>query len=156
MALPTDAVIIVHEGSQTDLEGASGSAAVADGAVSVAGVTGLKTWTNTEQAPEATFVFQGDFASAPAAGTNVVLLCQKLATQSTNDDEVPTANHPVTFIGLFQITDTAAAQQITITAALPDWKATSIYQFYILNETLISLDAGWKVFADGRSVGPNP
>ena len=155
MTIGTNAAIFFHEASQVDLEGGSGSSAVADGGVSTAGVNGLTAWTNTDDAPEATFVFEGTFASAPAAGGSLILLAQKTAVRSTNNDEVPTANHPHTFIGRFPIKDTASAQRVTVNFPLPDWKSQSIYQFHVLNKSGVSLNAGWKVYADAMTIGPH-
>jgi len=129
------------------------SASVADGAFSIAG--DLSTWVNDDDAPQASVVFLGDFASAPTVGASVNLYLRPLDIQSGNDQEIPDANFQHSYVGSFPLNDVATAQYINIQISLPNNVTSQNYEFYIENQSGFSLDAGWDIFVTPKTLGPH-
>lgn len=150
MAIGTDAAIHFF-GTQDSLDDTS--AAVTSGSFSVAG--DLLTWTNDDDAIEASVTLEGTFSVAPDANSSVALFAALQDVQSTNDDSAPTVNYQHTFLGSFPVKDVTSNQFTTISIALPNAKSSQIYQFYIRNQTGQTISAAWDVHITPRTVGPH-
>jgi len=150
MAISTDAAIEFF-GTQDTL--GTSSAAVADGAFSIA--SDLSTWTNDDDAPQASVVLLANFSVAPDANSSINLYLRPLNIQSTNDQEIPDANFQHTYVGSFPVNDVTTAQYINIQISLPNNAASQNYEFYIENQTGQSLPAGWDIFVTPKTIGPH-
>jgi len=100
MTISTDAAIEFF-GTQTTVTGTT--ATVADGAYSVTG--SIVSFTNTDDAPQASVVAMLDWSVAPTANTSVNLYVRLIDIDSTNDQDVPDANFQHVYVGSFPIND---------------------------------------------------
>lgn len=150
MVISTDAAIEFF-GTQDTL--GTSSAAVADGAFSIA--SDLSTWTNDDDAPQATVVLLANFSVAPTANTSVNLYLRPLNIQSTNDQEIPDGNFQHTFVGSFPLNDVTTAQYISISISLPNTVTSQQYEFYVENQSDQSLPADWDIFVTPKTIGPH-
>lgn len=150
MAIGTDSAIEFF-GTQDTL--GTSSAAVADDAFSIAG--DLSTWTNDDDAPQASVILLANFSVAPDANSVINLYVRPLNVQSTNDGDVPDANFQHNFRGSFPLNDVTTAQYITIQISLPNTKTSQEYEFYVENKSGQSLPAGWDIFTTPKTLGPH-
>jgi hypothetical protein len=150
MAIGTDAAIEFF-GTQDSL--GTSSAAVANDAFSIAG--DLSTWTNDDDAPQASVILLANFSVAPDANSSINLYLRPLNMQSTNDGDVPDANFQHIFVGSFPLNDVTTAQYILITIALPNTKTSQEYEFYVENKSGQSLPAAWDIFVTPKTIGPH-
>ena len=146
----------IHFFGTQDTLGGTATAAVADAAFStIHATTGLVAWTNDDDAPEASIISECNFSVAPDAGSTVSLMARKLNIVSTNDQDVPDANNPHTFLGFFPLNDVTTAQYIEIDIALPSGKTSAEYEFYVQNNSGQSMPAGWDMYITPRTIGPH-
>jgi len=150
MAIASGAAIDFF-GTKDDLDNTS--AAVSDGAFSVA--AGLDEWTNDDDALFASVMFEGTFASNPAADGVVNLYVQLLNIDGTNDAPVPDANYKHDLVGIFHVDAVTSAQFITEIIQLKNDKTSQQYQYYIGNESGQQLSAGWIIHPTPKAVGPH-
>ncbi|MEE8207352.1 MAG: hypothetical protein V3T88_00130 [Nitrosomonadaceae bacterium] len=150
MAISTDAAIHVF-GTQDTL--GTSSAAVADTAFSIAG--DLSTWTNDDDAPQASVTVLANFSVAPTANTVLNMYLRPLNIQSTNDGDVPDANFQHMYVGSLPLNDVTTAQYITIDISLPNTKTSQEYEFYVENLSGQSLPAGWDVYVTPKTIAPH-
>lgn len=150
MAIGTDSAIHFF-GTQDTVT--SSSSAVTNGAFSVAG--DITTWTNDDDAPMASVTFEGTYSTAPGSNTVVNLFVRPMNVQSTNDGDAPDANFPHMYLGSFPLNDVTSAQYITMDVALPNYKTSSEYEFYIENDAGQTLSAGWDLYVTPKTLGPH-
>ena len=128
-------------------------ALVADNAFSVAG--DLSTWTNDDDAPQASVTLLANFSVAPTANSTVNLYLRPLDIQSTNDQEIPDANFTHTYVGSFPVNDVTTAQYVKIDISLPNSYTSQQYEFYVENKSGQSLPAGWDIYVTPKTYGPS-
>ena len=150
MTISTDAAIHVF-GTQDTL--GTSSAAVADAAFSIA--ADLSTWTNDDDAPQASVILLADFSVAPDANSSINLYLRPLNIQSTNDGDVPDANFQHIYVGSFPLNDVTTAQYILIDISLPNTKTSQEYEFYVENQSGQSLPAGWDMYVTPKTTAPH-
>jgi hypothetical protein len=150
MAISTDAAIEFF-GTQDTL--GTSSATVADAAFSIAG--DLSTWTNDDDAPQASVAMLVDYAVAPDANSAINLYLRPLNIQSTNDQEIPDANFLHTYVGSFPVNDVTTNQYIQIIIDLPNNVTSQQYEFYIENQTGQTIQAGWDLYVTPKTIGPH-
>lgn len=150
MVITTDAAIHVF-GTQDTL--GTSSAAVANDAFSIAG--DLSTWTNDDDAPQASVTVLANFSVAPTASTALNLYLRPLNVVSTNDGDVPDANFQHIYVGSFPLNDVTTAQYITIDIFLPNTKTSQEYEFYVENKSGQSLPAAWDMYVTPRTIAPH-
>jgi hypothetical protein len=150
MAISTDAAIEFF-GTQDTL--GTSSASVADAAFSVAG--DLSTWTNDDDAPQANVILLANFSVAPDANSSIALFLRPLNIQSTNPQDIPTANFQQSYVGSFPVKNVTTAQYVSINISLPNTKASQGYELYLQNNTGQSLPAGWDVYVTPKTIGPH-
>ena len=149
MAISTGAAIEFF-GTQDTL--GTSSAAVANDAFSIAG--DLSTWTNDDDAPQASVILLANFSVAPDANSSINLYLRPLNIQSTNNQDIPDANFQQTYVGSFPLNDTTAAQYINIQISLPNNQTSQGYEFYVENKSGQSLPAAWDIFVTPKTLGP--
>jgi len=150
MTIGTDSAIEFF-GAQTSLDSTSGS--VSNDTFSVAG--DLSTFTNSDDAPQASVVLEATLSVAPDANSSVAFFAQMIDIQSTNDQLVPTANFQQVFLGSFPVKDVTTAQFIPIIISLPNNATSQIYQFFIQNNTGQTISAGWDIHITPKTIGPH-
>lgn len=151
MAISTDAAIEFF-GTQDTL--GTSSAAVSSTNFSIA--SDLSTFTNDDDAPQASVTLFVDYSVAPTASSSISLFLQLLNVQSTNDNDVPDANFQHVFVGAFPVNNVTTAQYITIDIALPNGKTSQEYVPFIQNNTGQTIPAGWDMFITPKTIGPHP
>ncbi len=151
MAIGTDAAVEFF-GTQDDLD--STSALVASNGFSIA--TDLVTWTNDDDAPQASIILELTMNVAAADNSGVNLYFRALNVEGTNDDSVPEAEYQHTFIGFFPVLNgITSLQRSTKRIALPNFETSSEWEVYIENKTGQQIDAGWTVFVTPITIGPH-
>ena len=150
MAIGTDDQV-EKTGTPVALATTSGTVAK-DGAFSVVG--DLAQFTNSDEAPMAKALLEFAMTLAPAAGQVIQLFAQLIAVASGVDTTVPQANHQEVYMGDFRVLDTTNDQDVAIDIRLPNWKDSSIYQFYLRNLTDEELEATWELTITPKTIGP--
>ena len=155
MAIGTDSLIDFF--GTADALGTTTST-VADTAFS-AGTGDLTAWTNDDDAPEAAAVFTMQYASGTLDGNPFVSLYARLLNiDGTDDEPVPDASYQNKLLGRFLIdtnlgtaTDNSHAADID----LPNVYTSQVYEFYIENQTGVTIAAGWELTITPKTVGPH-
>lgn len=143
---------IVKFGTLDDLD--STSSTVADGAFSAAG--DLATWTNDDDAPMGAVVGLFTFGTAPTAGETIDLYVRPLnIADTTKDQNAPTADQPVTYLGSFVLDDVTTEQVLMIDVSLPLVASSQQFEFYIRNNGGQTLSAGWSLQITPKTYGPH-
>lgn len=150
MAITTDAVIDVF-GTQETL--GTTSAAVVDDAFSIAG--DLSTFTNADDAPEASVILECNFSIAPTVNRTINLYLRLLNIESTNDQTIPSANFTHKFVGSFPLDPGTSAQFIPIDITLPNTKTSQEYEFYVENKSNQTMPAGWDIHVTPKTIAPH-
>ena len=150
MAIATGAAVEFF-GTQDTL--GTSSAAVANAAFSIAG--DLSTWTNDDDAPQASVTLLCNFSVAPTANSSLNLYVRLLNVQSTNDNPEPDANFQHRYVGSFPLNDSTVAQYISIDISLPNAYTSQQYEFYVENQAGQSLPAGWDIYVTPKTIGPH-
>ena len=128
------------------------SAAVANDAFSISG--DLSTWTNDDDAPQASVTLLCNFSVAPTVNSSLNLYARLLDVQSTNDNTTPNANFQHRYLGSFPLNDSTVDQYISIDVSLPNAYASQQYEFYIENKSGQSLPLGWDLYVTPKTIGP--
>ena len=150
MTISTDAAIEFF-GTQDTL--GTSSAAVSDNSFSVAG--DLSTWTNDDDAPQASIVLLVNYSVAPDANSVINLYLRPLNIQSTNDQPVPDSNFQHTYVGSFPVNDVTTAQYINLQISLTNNATSQQYEFYVENQTGQTMPAGWDIYVTPKTIGPH-
>ena len=152
MAIGTNAAVWFF-GTQDDLD--STSALVSDNGFSIA--TDLVSWTNDDDATHVAVIVELTMNVAADDNSGVNLYIRALNVEGTNDDSIPEAEYRHTFLGFFPVLNgITTIQRSTIAPlVLPIIKTSSIWDFYIENQTGQEIDAGWTVFVTPMALGPH-
>lgn len=157
MAIGTDATIHFF-GTQDPAQVVGGTSAVADGAFSASGDVVSGGWTNDDDAPWIAAVLTLDAASAPAAGKTVDLFARPMNIDGTGDAPQTDTNYVGSLIGAFLIDVDAASHSVALIggfAPLPNHYTSQVFEFYIRNNTGVSIDAGWTLKITPITDGPH-
>lgn len=155
MAIGTDAAIEVF--GTTDAVDDTTTSSVADGAMSVA--ADITAWTNDDDAPLAMLVLLWQYPSGTIDGS-INIHVRPINIDGTNDPPVPTATDQLGYAGTFQIataqsatTDTPYTQIIPL---LPfATKTSQEYEFYLFNDSGVSMSANWDLDIIPKAFEPN-
>jgi len=130
-------------------------ATVVDAAVSLVG--DLSEWTNDDDAPMASAVLTFETDTTGTANTTIELYMQQLDLVSTNDSEAPdVTNFLHKHVGTFYHNNPSVAlQYANILFALPNNKTSSVYNFYIVNNTGQTIAATWELTITPVTLGPH-
>ena len=152
MAIGTDAAI--HFFGTQDILGTS-PATVVDGAISLA--SDLSLWTNDDDAPFANIILEFETDTTGDADSTIDLYMQQMNIVSTNDEEAPdVTNFLHTYVGTYYHNNPSTAVQYgVVTVALPNTKTSSVYNFYIVNNTGQTIAATWDLTVAPFALGPH-
>lgn len=148
MAIGTDDAIDKF-GTQDTITGSGGT--VADAAFGAAATT----WTNDDDAREASIILDCSFTTAPDANSSVNLYLRLLNIQSTNDQDVPDANFQHVYVGSFPLNDVTTQQWCPIIISLPNANTSQEYNFYIENNGGQTMDSDWDLHIRPKAIGPH-
>lgn len=151
MTISTDDAIFKY-GTQDKISVAS-TASVADGSKSVAGDVD-STWSNTDDAPIATYVLEATFATAPDTRSAVSLFARLLDFEGTNDMPIPDTNYDGIYLGAFVLDNVTTAQYLVLPdAPIPSAETSQVIEFYIQNDGGQTLSAGWDLWLTPKTFG---
>ena len=132
-------------------------ATVADGAFSIASDT--STWTNGDDAPAAIFrllLTAAGLGGAPDGGVINLYAQPQNIDGSTGDQIAPSSNFYHTYLGAFPIHQADADQQIVIgPIALPNYKTSSEFIFFIENQAGVATGTTWTLHVTPITTGPH-
>jgi len=150
MAIGADSLVEFF-GTQDDITNASNGTIAAD-VYSVAG--DIDTWTNDDDAPEASVMLHWT-GTSPAAGGSVLLYATLLDIDSTNDEAVPTASdESAHLLGRFKV-PVSASSYIAERVQLPNSYTSQQYQFFLLNKTNQTMSNTWTLKITPITQGPH-
>ena len=155
MAITTNDFIYKF-GTQDSVDDGSTST-VANDAFSV--LADITAWTNTDDAPFASFVLKCQFDTAMPTVGAIDLFARLLNVDTTNEPNAPDANYPFELIGTFPIDFGVAADTDFYTtinnAVLPAQKSQQEYEFYIRNRgTGQTIGINWTLKVTPVAYGP--
>lgn len=154
MAIGTDDFIFKF-GTRTDLDNTGG--AVANDTYS--DNNDLDTWTNTDDAPMASFVLEAAWTTAPTVGSVVTLHCQLLNLFTTEDEPDVDSNFVPRSLGGFVLDNVGSSTTLYFVLGpvdLPMMKSQQEYRFYIYNGSGQQIDAsGWTLHVTPIAPGPH-
>ena len=151
MAIGTNSAI--HVFGTADTLGTT-PATVVNGAISLA--SDLSEWTNDDDAPMASVVLEFATSTTGTAGTTIDLYIQQLDLISTNDAEAPDITNFLTgYAGSFMHNNpSTAVQYAQLMVSLPNNKTSSVFNFYIVNNTGQTIADTWDLTVTPVSYGP--
>lgn len=154
MTISTNAAIEFF-GTQDTVTAGGGTASVVDGAFSVAGDVVSGGWTNDDDAPMAAVVLTCAFGTAPTANTTVNLYARLMNINGTSDALTPDADNTHVYLGSFLLDDTTAQQNIPLDVRLPNQYSSQVYEFYVENNGVQTMSAGWTLKVTPKTIGPH-
>ncbi len=147
MALSTNALIDDFD-TQDSL--ANTTSLVSDGSFSD-GTNDLDAWTNSQDAREALGILLWQYPSGTVdEDGSFELYARLIDVDGTVDTGIPTATHPHIPMGSFPVKDvgstaTNVAAVIFLDLARTNTKSSQVYHFYVLNQSNVSMSAGWDL-----------
>ena len=150
MAIGTDALIEFF-GTQDTL--GTTPSDVTDGSFSD-GINDLVAWTNDDDARLASVTLEFDFAVTPDPNSVIALFGRKTVVEGSNDDSVPSLTYQHTPLGVFSVKETTSPQDSTIEIELDNWKTSSIWHFYVKNNSGQTMSA-WDLHITPKTDGPH-
>lgn len=155
MAISTNAQIEFW--GTTDPIDDGSTSAVSDGAMSVA--ADITAWTNDDDSPDAMLVLLWQYPSGTIDG-NINIHVRPINVDGTNDPPAPTTTDQLGFAGSFEIataqsatTDTVYTQIIPLTPF--STKTSQEYEFYLFNDSGVSMSANWDLDIIPKTLGPH-
>lgn len=123
------------------------------------GTNDLNAWTNDDDAPLAVAVLTWQYASGTVdedGSFNLYAQIQNPGGQ-TAETGVPNATHQHIFLGAFPVKDAGASTDVSavIEIALPNVETSTVYHFYIENQSDVTMAAGWELEITPKTVGPH-
>jgi len=118
-------------------------------------------WTNDDDAPMVSVVFQGQYPSGTLdAAPFIAIYAQLLNVDGTDDEAVPDSGYPGHYLGNLDIDSGLAAVTNTWAAggpfALPaPTKSSQEYRFNFHNNTGVTISAGWTLDVIPLTLGPH-
>lgn len=155
MAIGTGAGIDVF-GTRDSVDDGSTSS-IASGAFSVAG--DISAWTNDDDAPEAVFTLKCQWATVTNVANKVInIYARPLNVNSTEDPPTPGASSKWERIGHFVVYAAATGTDYVFQSnrcRLPNYKASSEFEFYFENLTGQTISSGWAAWVTPVSQAPH-
>lgn len=137
-------------GTQDTVTAGGGTSAVTDTSFSVA--ADAAAWTNDDDYSLADVVLKFQYPSGTLASPPIVnLRLRKMNVDSTNDEPVPdglSSAYPGHLVGTFvgdQNLGSTTDTYLTIEIHLPNAYTSQVYEFYIENQTDVTMTAGWTL-----------
>ena len=154
MAITTGAAINVF-GTQDTVTVAGGTSAVTNTSFSASGDVVSGGWTNDDDAPLADFVLTFQYPSGTIVADGVHLYARLMNVNSTADEPQPDAGWQQHYLGTF-VTDTGQAattdtDYVLTNVGLLNTYSSQVYEFYIENQTDVTLTAGWTLKVTPKS-----
>jgi hypothetical protein len=142
-------------GTQDTVSAGGGTSAVTNTSFSAS--SDAATWTNDDDAGDAEVTLTFQYPSGTIADY-IALYMRTLNVDGTNDDPQPDSGYKHRYVGTFNMDANQAAttdQAYTITIPLPNTKTSQEYEFYVENQSDVTMTAGWTLKVTPKSVGPH-
>lgn len=156
MAIGTNAAIDFF-GTQDAVSAGGGTSAVVDAAFSASGDAAA--WTNDDDAELAAFVLKFQYPSGTIVADGIHLFARLMNIDSTNDEPQPDTGFEEHHLGSFP-TDTGLSATVDnyvslgFDVGLPNMRTEQIYEFYIKNDSGVTMTAGWTLKITPKAKGP--
>ncbi len=155
MPIETDDLIVKH-GTQDTVTAGGGTSAVSNGAFSAA--ADAVEWTNDDNTPLGKFALTWQYASGTIAAAGQIHLYARLKNiDGAADEAQPDASNKKHLLGSFRVDSglaTATNEVIAESFPLVANAASQVYEFYIENETNVTISAGWILKVTPGTEGP--
>ena len=126
-------------------------ASVANAAMSLATTTTYGIVADGASYPDADFVLNVTFGTAPTINTALDLYAQELDIDGTSDAAAPTATYKQRYIGSFVVNAVTTAQHLKVHA----YDVPLVASYYLHNNaTGQTMSAGWTLKVTPRTIGP--
>lgn len=121
------------------------TSAISNGAMSAA--ADVAAWTNDDDAAQVQLVLLWQYPSGTISG-NIDIHCRPINIDGTVDSPQPTTGNRIGYVGSFEIdSGQAAATDVAYTAVISlvpfSTKSSQEYEFYIFNDTGVTVSANW-------------
>jgi hypothetical protein len=158
MSIGTDDAILKF-GTQAEVTSGT-PATIASNAYGKADQAGTVAWTNADDAETAAAVLKCQFDTTMPTVGRIGLYAHLLNVQSTNDLQVPSANFPHVFCGVFPIPFNVAADTDFYTAIpdfiIPSLASAQAIDWYLRNDsTGQTIGVSWQLWITPKAVGPH-
>lgn len=157
MAISTNSTIHFF-GTQDTVTAGGGTSAVSDAAYSASGDVVSGGWTNDDDAPLAMFALKFQYTTGTIADY-INLYYRLMNIDGTGDEPQPDAGWPYHYMGTIAIDTAQATSTDTYYAlgpiALPNSYTSQVYEFYIENQTNVTIAAGWTLKVTPITYGPH-
>ena len=154
MALATNSAV-EYFGTQSTVTASGGTSSVVSGDFSATADLETGGWTNAENSPMASVVLTGVLAGLPAsAGKSINLFARLMDIDGTSDQEIPSSDFKHVYLGYFPIGTTTTISPTPIDVRLPNNYSGQIYEFYLENTAGVTLNAGWTLKVQPKTIGP--
>ena len=150
---------IYYYGTQDTVTAGGGTSAVTNTSYSASGDVVSGGWTNDDDAPLASFVLKFQYPSGTIVADGVHLYARLNNIDSTNDEPQTDSGWVQHYLGTF-VTDTGQAATTDTyyhlgPIALPMATTSQNYEFYIYNDTDVTMTAGWTLKITPITAGPH-
>lgn len=150
---------IYKYGTQDTVTVAGGTSAVTDTSFSASGDVVSGGWTNDDDAPLAMFVLTFQYPSGTIVADGIHLYARLMNVDGTADEPQPDSGWKQHYLGTF-VTDTgqAATTDTSYTLGmvpLPSAYTSQVYEFYVENQSDVTMTAGWTLKVTPITAGPH-
>ena len=156
MAIGTDAAV---EFFGTASARGNSTTTITDGSFSVIGVGGTDSYTNSDDALYARAVLTMQYASGTLDALPFVALhARRLNIDGTSDEAVPDSSHKSALLGVFDIDaalGTSTDVSVAIDIPLLNVYTSQVYEFYLENQTGVTIATGWELTITPLAIGPH-
>lgn len=123
------------------------------------GTNDLNAWTNDDDAPEANAVLTWQYASGTVDEDGYFSLYAQIQNPGgqTAETGVPTATHKHIWLGDFPVKDPGTGTDVSasIRVRLPNTETSTVYHFYVENQSDVTMAAGWELEITPVAIGPH-
>lgn len=148
---------LIQKFGTTDAVDDTTTSAVSDGAMSVA--ADITAWTNDDDAPAARLILRWQYPSGTIDG-NIEIYGRPINIDGTDDQPQPDASYKNKYLGTIQIdasqaaiTDTVYMEYISLVEI--SMKTSQEIEFYLFNDTGVTMSANWDLDIVPSSLGPH-
>ena len=142
-------------GTQDTVTAAGGTSAVSNGAYSASGDVVSGGWTNDDDSDKAVAVLTFQYPSGTIVDT-IDLYGRRLNIDGAADEPQPDSGYPGKPLGSFRMDTNQAATTNTsyiIDIALPNAYTSQIWEFYLYNDSDVTMTAGWTLKITPKTYG---
>lgn len=157
MAIGSDSAVYFY-GTEDTVTATGGTSTVANVAYSASGDVVSGGWSNDDDAPLATFVLKFQYASGTIAD-NIDLYVRLINIDGTSDEPQTDSGWEQHYLGSFVMDTSQATSTDTYytlaNVALPTKGTSQAYEFYVYNNSDVTMAANWTLKVTPITMGPH-